>query len=86
VSEHALCKTPGERQNVVVHVSIEECSVHDIDHSQLVAVKPIRFLVVFAFAVVFFVAVWLWHQLIAARLQRRIDYLDTFSSKSAPRR
>jgi hypothetical protein len=67
VSEHALCKTPGERQNVVVHVSIEECSVHDIDHSQLVAVKPIRFLVVFAFAVVFFVAVWLWHQLIAAR-------------------
>lgn len=38
-----------------------------------------------AFTVVFFVAVWLWHQVIAARLQRRIDYLDTFSSNSAPR-
>jgi hypothetical protein len=32
--------------------------------------------------VLFFVGVWLWHQLVAARLQRRIDYLDTF--RSAP--
>jgi hypothetical protein len=36
-----------------------------------------------AFAAVFFVAVWLWHQVMAARLQRRIDYLDTF--RAAPR-
>lgn len=36
-----------------------------------------------AFAAVFFVAVWLWHQVMAARLQRRIDYLDTFGA--APR-
>jgi uncharacterized membrane protein len=35
-----------------------------------------------AFTVVFFVAVWLWHQVIAARLQRRIDYLDTFTSNT----